>query len=150
MTGLSRRDALALGAGMAALSVAAPGLAWAKETTVDAAIAEFTGGADVVEEGITVGAPEIAENGNTVPIEVSVDSAMEGDDMVEAVLVLADGNPNPGVATFKFSPLSAEASASTRIRLAKTQNVIAVARMKDGSYRKDVRPVKVTIGGCGG
>ena len=150
MTGLSRRDALALGAGMAALSVAAPGLAWAKEMTVDAAIAEFTGGADVVEEGITVGAPEIAENGNTVPIEVSVDSAMEGDDMVEAVLVLADGNPNPGVATFKFSPLSAEASASTRIRLAKTQNVIAVARMKDGSYRKDVRPVKVTIGGCGG
>jgi len=75
---------------------------------------------------------------------------MDGDDMVEEILVLASGNPNPGVATFKFSALSGEARASTRIRLAKTQDVVAVARMKDGSIKRASRAVKVTIGGCGG
>ena len=150
MTGtVSRRGALCLGAGAAAfVTLGKVTVAFASAT--DDAIAAFTGGADVVEGKITVTAPEIAENGNTVPIEVSVDSAMEGDDMVEEIIVLADGNPNPGVATFMFSPLSAEASASTRVRLATTQNVVAVAKMKDGSFYKDARSVKVTIGGCGG
>ena len=62
----------------------------------------------------------------------------------------AAGNPRPGVATFNFSPMSGEASATTRIRLAKTQDVIAVAKMNDGSVFMDKKQVKVTIGGCGG
>lgn len=150
MTGIvSRRGALALGAGAAILATTGgTGAAFASAT--DDAIAAFTGGAEIAEGRITVTAPEIAENGNTVPIEVAVDSAMEGDDMVEEIMVLADGNPNPGVATFRFSKYSAEASASTRVRLAQTQNIVAVARMKDGSFHKDTRAVKVTIGGCGG
>ena len=61
-----------------------------------------------------------------------------------------DGNPEPGIATFNFSPMSGEAAATTRIRLAKTQNVVAVAKMNDGSFFMDKKLVKVTIGGCGG
>ena len=75
---------------------------------------------------------------------------MTDDNYVQSVLILADGNPEPGVATFNFSPLSGEASATTRIRLAKTQNVVAVAKMSDGSVFMDKKLVKVTIGGCGG
>jgi sulfur-oxidizing protein SoxY len=144
---LSRREALALGAAGVALATAGtPAFA----SLTDDAVSAFAGDAEVKDGLITVDAPEIAENGNSVPIEVSVESAMEGDDMVEEILVLADGNPNPAVATFRFSKLSGEARASTRIRLAKTQNVVAVARMKDGSIHRASRAVKVTIGGCGG
>jgi len=66
------------------------------------------------------------------------------------VAIFADANPSPGVATFHFSELSGVAEATTRMRLAKTQNVIAVAKMKDGSVFMDSKEVKVTIGGCGG
>jgi sulfur-oxidizing protein SoxY len=93
--------------------------------------------------------PEIAENGNTVPMTVSVDVPMTAESYVEEVMIVAEGNPNPGVISFRFTP-SSVAEANTRIRLAETQNVIAVARMNDGSVFSDVRQVKVTIGGCGG
>ena len=144
---LSRRQALALGvAGVALATVGTPAYA----SLTDDAVKAFVGDAEVKEGKVEITAPEIAENGNSVPIEVMVDSAMEGDDMVEEVLILADGNPNPAVATFKFSKHSGEALASTRIRLAKSQNVVAVAKMKDGSVYRASRAVKVTIGGCGG
>jgi len=113
-------------------------------------VMEFAGGAMPAEGKITLTAPEIAENGNTVPVSISVDSAMEGDDLVESVIIFADGNPSPAVATFHFTEMSGEALATTRMRLAKTQNVIAVAKMKDGSFYMDKKQVKVTIGGCGG
>ncbi|MGC9418454.1 MAG: thiosulfate oxidation carrier protein SoxY, partial [Rhodovulum sp.] len=87
--------------------------------------------------------PEIAENGNTVPIEVDAPGAAE-------IMVLASGNPTPGVATFKFGPLAGAQRASTRIRLAGTQDVIAIAKMGDGSFVQASNTVKVTIGGCGG
>jgi len=69
---------------------------------------------------------------------------------VQQVLVVADGNPNAGVATFNFTALSGAAEATTRIRLATTQNIIAVAKMSDGSFFTDTKQIKVTIGGCGG
>ncbi len=75
---------------------------------------------------------------------------MTKDDYVKSVMLLADGNPLPGVATFHFTPMSGEASATTRIRLAKTQNVVAVAQMSNGEVYMDKKQVKVTIGGCGG
>ncbi len=139
---LTRRELCRLGVATVTLSVIGlPALA-ASEAT-QAAIDAFTGGTAPQEGGIDVGAPEIAENGNTVPSEVSADGASE-------IIILADGNPNPGVATFKFGPLSGESLASTRIRLAGTQDIIAVAKMGDGSFRMAARTVKVTIGGCGG
>ena len=146
---ITRRHALMFGAaGVASVSFGLS--AFAKEMTTDESIAAFVGDMEIGEGSLEIDAPEIAENGNSVPIEVSVDSAMEGDDMVEEILVLASGNPNPGVATFKFSALSGEARASTRIRLAQTQDVVALARMKDGSIQRATRAIKVTIGGCGG
>ena len=137
---LSRRETLALGLGAAASIFVLPRMAAA---AAEDAIAEFTGGADLGSGGVTLTAPEIAENGNTVPIEVSAPGA-------EAIMILAAGNPNPDVATFNFGPLSGAQMASTRIRLAGTQDVVAVARMSDGSFVEARQEVKVTIGGCGG
>lgn len=138
---LTRRKILALGSSAFAMASVAgiPALA----SLTDDAIAELTGGADLGEGAVTITAPEIAENGNTVPIGVDAPGAVE-------VTLYADGNPVPNVATFKFGPLSASRSASTRIRLAKTQNVVAVAKMEDGSFQMAKAEVKVTIGGCGG
>ena len=136
---LTRRDAIAFGAG----AVVIAGLPVRAMAAGDEEIAAFTGGADIADGGVTLNAPEIAENGNTVPIEVSADGAAE-------IMVLALGNPTPPVATFKFGPLAASRSASTRIRLAKTQDILAIAKMEDGSFAKATATVKVTIGGCGG
>ena len=74
---------------------------------------------------------------------------MSADDMVSEVLLLALGNPQPGVAKFMFTAMSGKAQASTRIRLAKTQDLLAIAKMADGSFYQDRQTVKVTIGGCG-
>ena len=135
----TRRETLAVGG--AALAVAAlPAKLMA--STADL-IAGVTGGAAASSDGIELTAPEIAENGNTVPIAVSAPGAV-------AITLLASGNPTPGVATFNFGSGSAEQSASTRIRLAGTQDVIAVAKMADGSFVAAAQTVKVTIGGCGG
>ena len=65
-------------------------------------------------------------------------------------MLLAAGNPNPDVGTFNFGPLAASQTASTRIRLAGTQDVVAIAKMADGSFVRTANEVKVTIGGCGG
>jgi sulfur-oxidizing protein SoxY len=75
---------------------------------------------------------------------------MNEDDNVSEVLVIATGNPAPGVVRFKFTMASGQANASTRIRLAKTQELVAIAKMGDGSFVRDAQTVKVTIGGCGG
>lgn len=136
---MTRRNVMVMGAG----AVIAFGLPMRANAAAEDAITDFTGGADVAGEGVTLTAPEIAENGNTVPIEVDAPGA-------EAILILAMGNPTPGVAEFKFGPLAASQSASTRIRLAGTQDVVAVAKMKDGSFAQASSNIKVTIGGCGG
>ena len=138
---MTRRDMFALAAGLAAVGLI-PTPALADEAMVEAAIKEFAGGMPTVG-GVTIGAPEIAENGNTVPIEVDAPGATD-------IMLLAAGNPNPGVGTFHFTAMSAESRASTRIRLAKTQEVVAVAKMADGSTVMARREIKVTIGGCGG
>lgn len=148
---ITRRQALALGAGAAVLTVAGlPRLAFADDAKVQAAIDAFSGGTAPETGTVSLTAPEIAENGNTVPIGVSVDSPMTEADHVTAVILLAAGNPQPGVATFHFSPMSGAAEATTRMRLAKTQDVIALAKTSTGKVYMDRKSVKVTIGGCGG
>ena len=135
----TRRETLALGAGAVALTV----LPFSVNAAAEDAIAAFTGGAAVADGGVNLTAPEIAENGNTVPISVSAEGAT-------AIMLLAAGNPTPGVATYNFGELAGSASASTRIRLAGTQDVVAIAKMADGSFAQARSTVKVTIGGCGG
>lgn len=148
---ITRRQALALGAGAAVVTMTAlPRLSLADTDAVKAAIDAVAGGATPEVANVTLTAPEIAENGNTVPITVAIDSPMTDEDHVTDVTILAAGNPSPGVATFHFTPMSGSAEATTRMRLAKTQDVIAVARTSTGKVYMDRKTVKVTIGGCGG
>ena len=149
MRDLSRRDVLAGSAailGAAALGVVPAAAA----NNAPELIKAFTGGKPTTAGKVKLDLPEIAENGNTVPLSVSVDAPMAADNYVSEILVVAEGNPNPGVATFHFSPMSAKAEASTRIRLATTQNIIAVAKTSKGEFFTGQKLVKVTIGGCGG
>ena len=151
MPKMTRREAIVLGAGGTALALAGwPSAALADAKAAADEVAKFTGGKAAEKGNITIELPEIAENGNTVPLQVTVNAPMEGGNYVSDLLVLADGNPNAGVASFHFSPASGVAEANTRIRLATTQNIIAVAKMNDGSFQMASKQVKVTIGGCGG
>jgi sulfur-oxidizing protein SoxY len=145
----NRRQTLALGAGAmsAATFGAVPALA---KNDAEEAIKKFTGGKTPVQGKIKLDLPEIAENGNTVPMTVTVESPMTEQSYVSEVLIVADENPRSGVVMFHFSPASGVAEANTRIRLAATQDVIAVAKMNDGSFYTASKQVKVTIGGCGG
>ncbi len=138
---MTRRTFVGTGLTAVAAFLALPLTATAQE--VEEAINAFTGGADMADEGITLIAPEIAENGNTVPIEVDSPEAV-------AIMILATGNPAPDVATFNFGPASGSSAASTRIRLAGEQEVLAIARKADGSFVSARQTVRVTIGGCGG
>jgi sulfur-oxidizing protein SoxY len=140
MMKLSRREALWLAfGGAASATLANPAFA----ATVEELTAAFTAGAAPAMDGITLTAPEIAENGNTVPISVDAPGAV-------AVMLLAAGNPEPAVATCTFGAAAGKQMFATRIRLAKTQDVIALAKMADGSIKQASATVKVTIGGCGG
>jgi sulfur-oxidizing protein SoxY len=148
---VNRRAALKGGASTVLVLAAAgmlPRPILAQENDFAERLAAFTDGAEPLVGRIVLDLPEIAENGAAVPMTLSVESPMRPDDHVEAVLVLAGGNPNAAVATFRFSPLSGRAEVNTRIRLARTQDVTAVARMSDGSLYMVTREVKVTVGGC--
>jgi sulfur-oxidizing protein SoxY len=146
-----RRQVFKLGAGALAAAGLAVGIAPAHAANdAQDLIAKFTGGKKPVEGKVHLDLPEIAENGNTVPMTVSVESPMTEQSHVTDVMIVADGNPRGGVVTFHFSPASGVAEANTRVRLASTQNIIAVAKMNDGSFFSVTKQVKVTIGGCGG
>ena len=149
MRALSRRAALALGLGTAA-TLASARRARATPSEADEAIAKFTGRKQPELGRISIDLPEIAENGTAVPLTVAVESPMTTADRITDVLVVADGNPNPRVATFQFTPMSGRAVVATRIRLNATENVIVVARTVDGRFLTARKEVKVTIGGCGG
>jgi len=113
-------------------------------------VKKVLGEAKPVEGKLVLEMPEIAENGNTVPFSVSLDSPMTETDHVKAIHIIATANPQPQVATFRFTPLSGKAAVASRARLARTQDVIAIAELSDGKFFMSKRNVKVTIGGCGG
>ena len=138
----SRRRALAMGGATISIAILPYSGIYASTEKIDEKINEFTGGSALGEGNITLTTPEIAENGNTVSVSVSAPGA-------KRVMLLADGNPRPNVATFNFSNLAVP-DCSMRIRLAKSQNILAVAEMTDGSFTQVANAVKVTIGGCGG
>ncbi len=144
---LNRREALTAGAGaLAAGAGLAAGPARALNDYADQ-IKAVTGGRTPVEGRMKLDLPELAENGNTVPLSVAVDAPAGV--QVQEILVVAPANPNARVLRFRFSPASVP-EAATRIRLAETQDVIAVAKLDDGTFLSVSRQIKVTIGGCGG
>ena len=111
---MTRRQALAFGAGATAFLTVAISVRLATPAEADAEIAKFTGGKALEKGKITIDLPEIAENGNTVPLSVTIDSPMTADSYISEMLVVADGNPRPGVARFSFSPLSGRADGRRR------------------------------------
>ena len=146
----NRRALLRAGAIALAASIIGPKLAFADAKAVEDEIKKLYGGKAMASGRVKLDVPQIAENGLVVPISVEVESPMTEADHVKAVHVFADGNPQPGVFTFRFSPECGRAAASTRMRLAQTQNIVCVVEMSDGSLFTTKAEVKVTIGGCGG
>ncbi len=102
------------------------------------------------EGRVSLRIPEIAEDGTQVPVTIVVESPMNGADHVRALHVVADGNPNPGVVSFAFTPLAGRCEVQFRMRLAQSQRVTALAEMSDGSFWITTRDVTVTVGGCKG
>lgn len=141
MTG--RRHALRIGAGLAA--VAFTRRAAAAPDTLAGAIAAFTGGAPATAGGVRLEVAALVDNGNTVPITVSVDEALA---RVESVAVFNERNPERDVVRFVFGPRASRVRASTRIRLATSQKLVAVARLSDGTFRSDTVDVVVTLAAC--
>ncbi len=99
---------------------------------------------------VTLEAPTIAETGATVPISIDVESPMSQSDYVEAIYVLVEDNPVPLVGIFHFSPANGKAFLATRIKMAKTSKIHAVAKTNKGDLFSATKDVKVTLGGCGG
>ncbi len=138
-------------AGIAAVAaIIAPRLASASPADVAAEIKKLYGDKKMESGRIKLDVPQIAENGLVVPINVEVESPMTSADFVKSVHVYAEKNPLPGVVTYKFTPEAGKAAASTRMRLAETQDIVVVAEMSNGQIFSTRAEVKVTIGGCGG
>jgi len=149
MYATTRRSALLLGAGMS-LALFAADKGAATPADADAEIAKFTGGKAAEHGKIAIDLPEIAENGNTVPLSIKVDSPMNAADYVSDVIVVGDANPNAAIVTFHLTPMSGRAEVATRIRLGGTGNVTVAAKTSTGKLYIERKAVKVTIGGCGG
>jgi sulfur-oxidizing protein SoxY len=150
MADVTRRETLMLAAGSALAIAGVPLPVTATPNEAAAAIAKFTGGKTPEAGKIAIDLPEIAENGNTVPMSVNVDSPMTVESYVSDIFIVAEANPRPEVVTFRFTPMSGRAEAATRIRLNGTGDVIVIAKTSDGKLYTARKPVKVTIGGCGG
>ncbi|MEZ5818497.1 MAG: thiosulfate oxidation carrier protein SoxY [Hyphomicrobiaceae bacterium] len=150
ITGATRRAFLGTAAGGLAALAFAPAAALADAKMVADEIKKLYGDKALKEGRIKLDVPSIAENGLVVPLSFEVESPMSEADYVKALHIFAEGNPNPLVASFMFTPMAPKAAASIRIRLAQTQNVVAVAEMSNGELYTAKKEVKVTIGGCGG
>ena len=142
----TRRHVIAAGAGFLAVALAPSARATPQE--MEKAILAFTGGVMPKEGRVTVDIPVLLESGASVPTKVSVESAMRGDDFVSALAVFNEKNPQPNVAVFHFSVRSGRAVAQTRMRLGDSQKIVAVAKMRDGSFYMGSIEVIVTLPAC--
>ena len=146
----TRRETLAMAAIAGLAAILAPRLSLADEQAVAAEIKKLYGDKKFESGKIKLDVPEIAENGLVVPVNVDIESPMTDADYVKSVHVFAEGNPLPAVVSYRFTPACGKASASTRMRLAETQNIVCIAEMSNGKLHMAKANVKVTIGGCGG
>lgn len=121
----------------------------AAELSADEQISKITGGKGAKTGVATLIAPAIAENGQVVPLKVEINHPMEEGNYVKAIHLYAASNPTPRIITVNLTPANGKAYFSTRTKLAKSQDVFVVAELSDGSFLKDTKNVKVTIGGCG-
>jgi sulfur-oxidizing protein SoxY len=140
-----RRDFLA---GAAASVVLLPAAAWASPDSLALAIREVVGDKELREGKVKLDIPPLVENGNTVPLTVSVDSPMTDADFVKAIHVFNEKNPQPHVFSATLKPRNGKAMISTRIKLADAQKVVAVAETGAGEFWTASANVIVTIAAC--
>ncbi len=112
------------------------------------AIRKVVGEAEPKKGKVTLDVPPLSENGNSVPMIVTVDSPMTKDNYVKAIHVFTEKNPQPQVISARFGPRAGKAVLQTRIRLADTQSVIAIAELSDGTFWTDTADVIITLGAC--
>ena len=146
----SRRQFLGLAGGAAVLGAVAVTLRPAEATpaTMAAAIRNVVGEAVVRTGKVKLDVPPLVENGNTVPMTVSVASPMTSDDHVKSIHVFNEKNPQPNIGNFYLGPNCGRAQVSTRIRLADSQKIVAIARLSDGSFWSVSVEVIVTLAAC--
>jgi len=143
----TRREFLALAGGAAILAVTVQPTE-ATPATLAAAIHNVVGGEPVKTGKIKLDIPPLVENGNTVPMTVSVASPMAPEDHVKSIHVFNEKNPQPNIGNFYLSPQAGRAQISTRIRLADSQKVVAIAKLSDGTFWSASVDVVVTLAAC--
>jgi sulfur-oxidizing protein SoxY len=145
MRDFTRREILAAGGAVSIALVSIPALAQDQTQKI---IADFTGGKTPATGRIEFEIPFTADNANSVPVTLRVDSPMTAENYCAEVMILAEKNPRPRVCSFAFSPGLSVPHLSTRVRLAESQNVTAFAKMNDGSVYMVRKAVTVTTGAC--
>lgn len=145
MKDFTRREVLAAGGAISAALISCPAFAQDEAQKI---IAEFTGGKTPATGRIELEIPFTADNANSVPVSIRVDSPMTAENFCSEVMILAEKNPRPRVCSFSFSPGLSVPHLNTRIRLAESQNVTALVKMNDGSIFMTRKAVTVTTGAC--
>ena len=147
---ISRRHLLAGAATSALLVTLRPAdAAPANRTeTTESAIRRFAGNAEIRSGRVSLDLPPLVENGNTVPLTVAVESPMSEADHVRRIGIFNEKNPQPNVVTLHLGPRAGRAHVATRIRLADTQRITAIAEMSDGTYWSASADAIVTLAAC--
>jgi len=135
-------------AGAAAITLLPLASAYATPEALQAAIKEVVGNARLNEGRVTIDLPPLVENGNTVPLTISVDSPMTDADHIKAIHVFNEKNPQPHVFNAWLGPRAGKASVSTRIKLGDTQKIVAIAETGGGEFWTASADVIVTIAAC--
>jgi sulfur-oxidizing protein SoxY len=148
----ARRDFLAAAGGIAAVAVL-PSVARAQMlrtplNNMPEVIRKLVGAKSISEGKVKLDVPPLVENGHLVPLNVSVDSPMTNADHVKAIHVFTERNPLPEMVTFRLGPRAGRANVATRVRMADTQNVVAIAEMSDGSFWSGSAHLIVTLAAC--
>jgi sulfur-oxidizing protein SoxY len=144
----SRRDFLRAAAGLGLASLVRVRPAGATPEAMQEAIRKVMGPARVTPGRVKLELPPLVENGNVVPLAVSVESPMTEADHVRAIHVFTERNPRPDVLSVRLGPRAGRARVATRIRLAHTQTVVAIGELSDGSFWSDSAAVVVTLAAC--
>ena len=148
----TRREFLVLAAAALAAPTAdaqiGPNQAALRKAAYEDALRKVVGDAQVRRGRVKLQLPPLIDNGNSVPLSVAVESPMTDADHVKAIHVLTEKNPLPDVVSVRLGPRAGRASLATRVRLADTQTVTAIAQMSDGSFWSDSAEVVVTLSAC--
>ncbi len=144
----SRRTFMASSAAAATSILLRPAALLAQADSLAAAVRAYAGGEKLTEGRVRLDIAPLVDNGNSVPIEVSVESPMTAPDHVVAIAVFNEKNPQRDVVEFMLGPRAGRAHVATRIRLATTQKLVAVAKMQDGTCWTHTVDVLVTLAAC--